>query len=106
MYVCINTGVLNLRSSRQTTNSITVVWDPADSPNCGRVLYYIVTIVNLNDTTDRNTTELSGLTVEFSNLTNDTSYDITVAAVNRAGTGQISALPVSTLSGDEEERST
>ena len=91
----------NLGSSERTRNTITVVWGPADSPNCGSVLYYTVTIVNSVDDNDRNTTELSGTRTEFSNLINGTHYTISVAAINRAGTGQTSTINVTTLTDEE-----
>ena len=68
-----------------TTNSedtITVTWDAANSPYCGEVLYYIVMISSdehsniMNDIV--NVTDLSLLTATFSNLMNDTYYDVTV----------------------------
>ena len=94
-------GVSNLGSSERNRNTITIVWDPARSPNCGPVLYYTVTIVNSVDDNDRNTTELSGRRTEFSNLINGTHYTISVAAVNRAGTGATSRIIVATLTDEE-----
>ena len=91
----------NLRSSNRDRNTITIVWDPADSPNCGPVLYYTVTIVNSVDATDINTTVTSERGIEFSNLINGTSYNISVAAVNRAGTGPTFTVVVATLTDDE-----
>ena len=78
------------------------MWDPADSPNCGPVLYYTVTIVNSVDDNDRNTIESSGTRAEFSNLVNGTNYTFSVAAVNRAGTGATSRIIVATLVVDGE----
>ena len=78
--------VFNLRNSR-TLNAITVLWDPADSPYCGPVLYYTVTIINLVDAADMNTTTTSQTRAEFSNLINGTSYNISVIAVNRVDSG-------------------
>ena len=101
MYVCISntyfctyTGVLNLRDLKITANTITIVWDPADSPNCGPVLDYTVTIVNTVYSNDMNTTQSNKTRVEFSNLINDTSYNISVTVVNRAGTGPASSTIV------------
>jgi len=71
------------------------MWDP-DSPNCGPVLYYNVIIVNSVDVNDMNITELSGNTIEFSNLIKNTTYIISVAAVNRVGTGLTSTINVTT----------
>ena len=93
MYV----GVSNLRSLESTRNGIIIVWDPADSPNCGPVLY-TVTIVNSVNATDMNTTVTRGTRVDFSNLINGTSYNISVTAVNRAGPG-----PTSTITATDEE---
>ena len=72
-----------------TTNSedtITVTWNNASSPYCGEVLYYIVMISSdehcniMNDIV--NVTDLSSLTATFSNLKNDTNYDVTVITVH------------------------
>ena len=103
LYICILVyiGVSNSRSSERTRNTITIVWDPARSPNCGPVLYYIVTIVNSVDDNDRNATELSGTRAVLSNLINDTSYNISVAAVNWVGTGPTSTISVTTLTDEE-----
>ena len=91
-------GVSNLRISEMTTNTtIRVEWDPADSPSeCGPVFYYIVTIVNLDDPSDMNSTEETGNRAEISNLNIGTSYNISVAAVNRVGTGPISTITETT----------
>jgi len=76
---------------------ITIVWDSADSLHCGPVLYYNVIIVNSVDGNDMNITELSESTTEFSNLIKNTTYIISVAAVNRGGTGPTSTINVTTL---------
>ena len=107
IHTCICTlvhtvGASNLRYLTRTTNTITIVWGPADSPNCGPVLYYTVIIVNSVDANDMNTTVTSERGIEFSNLTNGTSYNISVAAVNRAGTGLTSTISVTTLVVDVE----
>ena len=69
-----------------TTNSedtITVTWDAVPDPYCGGILYYIVMISSeehsniINDTV--NVTSL--LTATFSNLRNDTNYDVRVTTV-------------------------
>ena len=88
----------NLRNPSRTFSAITVTWDPADSPNCGPVLYYTVTIVNLVDAADMNTTITSQTRAEFSNLINGTSYHISVIAVNRAGSGPTTPIITSTTS--------
>jgi len=79
-----------------------MVWDPADSPYCGPVLYYSVTIVNSDDVSDMNTTEISESTIKFSNLISGTTYNISVAAINRAGTGPTSTISVIIPVVDEE----
>jgi len=94
--------VLNLRNFRRTTNAIEIMWDPADSPNCGPVLYYNVIIVNSVDVNDMNITESSGSTIELSNLIKSTTYIISVAAINRAGTGPTSTINITTLVVDRE----
>ena len=90
--------MLNLRISEMTTNTmITVEWDPADSPSgCGPLLYYNVIIVNLDDPSDMNSTEVTINRAELPNLNNGTSYNISVAAVNRVGIGPISSITETT----------
>ena len=73
------------------TNTTMITWDPADSPNCGPILYYTVTATNLTDASDRNTIVVWGPRAEFSN---DFNYTISVAAVNRAGSGPSSIIIV------------
>ena len=46
-----------------------------------------MTIVNLNDVADMNITMTSQTRTVLSNLINDTSYNISVTAVNRADSG-------------------
>ena len=76
-----------MRSSRSTFTTITIVWDSADSPNCGPILYYIVTIRNLNDVADMNITKTNQTRAVLSNLINGTSYNTSVTAVNRVDNG-------------------
>ena len=96
MYTHTNVGVDNLNGAVATTE-ITVEWDEAVSPSgCGPVFYYIVTAVNLADASDMITIETLENVTEVSNLRNCTSYDISVAAVNRAGTGPSSMVTVPT----------
>ena len=85
-----------MRSSRSTFTTITIVWDSADSPNCGPILYYIVTIRNLNDVADMNTTITSQNEAELSSLINSTSYNISVTAVNRADSGPTTSIITNT----------
>ena len=86
--------VSNLRFSRRTTHTITIVWDPADSPNCGPVLYYTVTTVNSVNPSDVITTESNENIAHISNLKNNATYTINVAAVNRVGSGPTSTIIV------------
>jgi len=102
LHILIFIGISNLRSSIKTTNTITVVWDHADSPYCGPVLYYSVTIVNSHDVSDMSITETSESTIKFSNLMIGTTYSISVVAINRAGTGPTSTISVITPVVDEE----
>jgi len=79
-----------------------MVWNPADNPYCGPVLYYNVTIINSNDVSDMNITETSESTIKFSNLISGTTYNISVAAINRAGTGPTSTISIITPVVNEE----
>ena len=90
-------GVSDLRITQRTTDTITVMWDPADSPNCGLTLYHIVTITNLAIPCDTRGSNVTLPTAEFSNLTNNVAYTISVTAVNRAGVGMETTINVSTL---------
>ena len=56
--------------------------------------------MNSVNATDMNITE-DERTSEFSNSINGASYNISVAAVNRAGTGPTSTIIVTTLTDDE-----
>ena len=94
MCVYLHTYVVvkNLRSNSVTTNEITVMWDPAVSPSgCGPVFYYIVTAVNLMDSSTI-TMEAFGNVATIRMLSDGTTYHISVAAVNRAGTGPSSSM--------------
>ena len=93
-------GVSNLRSIRRTTDSITIQWDPANSPYCGPVLYYVVNIAPSENISDM-IINASKSNTEFLNLINGTLYNISVAAVNRAGIGPISTISVITRRDDE-----
>ena len=104
MYVYILTyvGASNLRIAVVTNTTVTIQWNPANSPSgCGPVLYYIVTITSLIDTKNRNPIVVWGPTAEFSDLINGIDYSISVVAVNRAGTGSSSMITVTTLTGNE-----
>ena len=77
-----------MRSSN-TITAIIIEWDPPDNPSdCGPVFYYIVTTVGISD---MNTFEERA---ELSNSINGTNYTISVAAVNRVGTGPASTIIV------------
>ena len=95
--MCTYAGVLNLRSTQRTTDTITVAWDPTDSLNCGPALYYIVTIRNLAISCDINSFDLTVPRAEFHDLINNVAYTISVAAVNRAGVGMETTINVTTL---------
>ena len=103
--MCVYTGVSNLRDLNITANAITIVWDPADSYNCGPVLYYIVTIRNLAIPCDTNSFYLTLPRSEFYELTNNVSYAISVRAVNRAGVGMETTINVTTLAVTTSETS-
>ena len=85
----------NLRDSATTNTTITITWDPAVSPDdCGPVLYYNVIATSLADASDRNTIVTSQTIAGLSGLRNGTSYNVSVAAVNRAGSGPSSTIIV------------
>ena len=97
-YIHIYTGVMNLRSIA-TNTALIITWNPTfDASKCGPVLYYTVTATSLADDNDRNTIVVWGTRAELSDLMNGINYTISVAAVNRAGTGPSSMI---TLSGNE-----
>ena len=85
----------DLKSTMITNTIIRVMWESADSIDCGPVLYYEVTIMNSSYT---NTIKTSETNATFSDLINGTNYTISVAAVNRAGTGPSSMITETTLS--------
>ena len=86
-------GVMNLNAT--TDAAIIVMWDPANSPSdCGPIFYYDVTVRSLDDGIIRSTQRTSQTTAQFSNLLNGTDYNISVAAVNRAGSGPSSTINV------------
>ena len=85
--------VMNIFDCNTNTFDITVRWDAANSPYCGEVLYYIVMISS--DEHFNITNDIINVTVfnaTFSNLRNDTNYNITVTAINRAGAGMTNAV--------------
>ena len=93
-YICTCIGVPNLRSTRITKTTITVMWDDAVSPSdCGPVLHYDVTIMGSSFLNNMDTQQTRA---DYSNLPNGANYTISVAAVNRAGTGTSSMITVTT----------
>ena len=102
MYIFTYVGVSNLRSTRVTNATITVQWNPAIShSDCGPVLYN-VTAINLGDPSNMVTMEVRQTRAEFSDLRNGSLYSISVAAVNRVGTGPISMINQTTPTDNEE----
>ena len=94
--------VTNLVNSTNRPDTITVTWNNASSPYCGGILYYIVMISSdehsniMNDIV--NVTDLSLLTATFSNLRNDTNYNITVTPYNRVVAGMTTTVNIRTSS--------
>ena len=90
-------GVTHLTTTTYSSSIIAITWDPASSPYCGEVLYYQVVIssdehVNIpNDIVN-----VTCLTTTFLGLRSNTTYAITVAAVNRAGRGIVARITVMT----------
>ena len=77
-----------------TDTTIIITWDPADRPGgCGPVFYYTLTATSLDDGSV-STQRPSQTRAEFSNLLSGTNYTISVAAVNRAGSGPSSTITV------------
>ena len=92
---------MNLRNIA-TNTAVIITWNPTfDASDCGPVLYYTVTATSLADDNDRNTIVVWGTIAELSDLMNGIDYTISVAAVNRAGTGPSSMINVTALSGNE-----
>ena len=92
---------MNLRNTA-TSTTVIITWNPTfDASDCGPVLYYTVTATSLADNSDRNTIVVWGARAELSDLMNGINYTISVAAVNRAGTGPPSIINVAALSGNE-----
>ena len=101
MYI-LYVEVSQLTSARITNTTLTVQWDPAISPSdCGPV-FYDLTAVNSANASDVVALERRGTTAEFSNLKSGTLYNISVAAVNRAGTGPSSVIIQTTLTDNKE----
>ena len=93
MYIRTYAGVSNFKSSR-TANITTVEWNSAISHSgCGDVCY-IVTVVNLMDAGDVRMINQTQNKINITNSNNGAMYNISVAAVNRAGTGPLSTIIV------------
>ena len=87
-------GVSDLNSNT-TNTTIIITWDRAISPNdCGSVLSYDVIATSLADASDRSTKRPTRERAEFDDLIMGINYTISVAAVNRAGTGPSSTIIV------------
>jgi len=86
-----------LRNTQRTTDTIEIMWDPADSPNCGPVLYYNVTIRNVAISCDIRSFVFTVPSAKVSNLVMGIMYTISVVAVNRAGVGMETTISVTTL---------
>ena len=85
--------VMNTFDCNTNAVEITVRWDAANTPYCGGVLYYIVMISSDEHSNIMNDiVNVTVLTATFSNLRNDTNYNITVTAVNRAGAGMTTTV--------------
>ena len=85
-----------MHSPTKTNATITVGWNDADNYDCGPTLYYKGNILNsiyIIGPTDRR--------FKFSNLMSNISYVISIAAVNRIGTGPTSTITVTTLGNEE-----
>ena len=83
-----------------TNTEIIITWDPSfDVSDCGPLLYNTVTVTSSADDSDRNTIVVWGPRAEFSDLINDINYNISVAAVNRAGSGPSSIIIVTSDGG-------
>ena len=76
-----------------TRDTITIEWDSASGNSACGPVEYIVTVVNLMDGNVHEVEE-SQTTITFDDLINDIMYEISVAAINRAGRGP-SSPPIS-----------
>ena len=95
-------GVTNLTNTTNSEDTITVTWNNASSPYCGEILYYMVMIssdehCNIMNAI-MNVTDLSLLTATFSNLMNDTNYNITITPYNRVIAGMSTTVSIRTSS--------
>ena len=103
MYAHNYIGVTNLINTTNSEDTITVTWEAANSSYCGGVLYYIVMISsdehsnNIMNAT-MNVTDLSLLTATFTDLMNDTNYNITITPYNRVIAGMSTTVSIRTSS--------
>ena len=67
-----------------TVNSITFTWESAESRYCRSILYYVCNLLHNNSTESNSTIYLNHT---FETLSPGMTYNISVAAVNRAGMG-------------------
>ena len=74
-----------------TTNSIVVTWESAESRYCGNVLYYICNLLHNNKSI-----HTIYLNHTFKQLNPGATYNISVAAVNRAGMGNAAFVNTTT----------
>ena len=73
--------VSNLRSAVTTRDSNTITWDVTTNPYCGDVSY----IATITGSAQWPTIDQHHRTALFSNLSNSTTYTITLTATNKAG---------------------
>ena len=101
LQICVCTYIRNI-SHRIVTNpmgsasvdTIIVTWDVANSPNCGAV-YYMVMISPDMMNPPMNVTKL---TATFTDLINDTNYNITVTPYCRVVAGNNATMTIRTSS--------
>jgi len=76
---------------------VNVTWDPASSSYCGEVLYYQVVISSVEHCSiEGNTMYVTGSPATFFNLRDNTSYTVTVSAINRARVGMPEMINITT----------
>jgi len=90
--------MLNLRNTTFNTRSISVTWDAASSPDCGKIIYQVEISYNGEVVGKITATELGAT---FHNLMDGKVYSITVVPMNRAGIGIPEVRDVTTAGNDE-----
>jgi len=95
VYYCVGVSNINISVNTSTTNnSILVVWDPASSHYCGKVLYYQIEISsNKHIDISNHIIYVRDLEAMFFDLKKGIEYNVSVIPFNRIGAG----LPVTTL---------